>query len=120
MTMISEQIHFGSTPQHKVVLQRQVGAPHGNFGAGVRQFRMFIYNDSDVDITVTLDGSEVDSGYGLDWTNRASVTVGKRSKDILEGAVRGKEEHWRIAVQSSAGDGEGRIEIIDASDNYKR
>lgn len=118
--LVTEQVHFGSTPQHKVVLDGKVGAPHGNFGAGVRVFKALVYNESDVAVTVTLDGSAVDFGYGLDWTTRATVTVPARSKDVLEGAIRGTEEHWRLAVQSSAGDGEGRIEIFDESDNFKR
>lgn len=118
--LVTEQIHFGSTPQHKVVASGKAGAPHGNFGAGVRVFKGYVYNDSDVDITVTLDGSAVDSGYGLDWTNRASVTVPARGNGLLTGAIRGTEEHWRIAVQSAAGEGEGRIEMFDKSSNFVR
>lgn len=118
--LVTEQIHFGSTPQHRVVLQGKVGAPHGNFGAGVRVVKALVYNDGDVDVVIDFDGSPVDAGYGLAWTTRATITVPARSKDVLEGAIRGTEEHWRFAVQSSGGTGEGRIEVFDASDNYKR
>jgi len=118
--LVTEQVHFGSTTQHKVVLQGKAGATHGNFGASVRVFKALVYNDGDQDVTVTLDGSAVDSGYGLDWTTRATVTVLARGKAVLEGAIRGTEEHWRLAVLSAGGDSEGRIEIFDESDNFNR
>lgn len=118
--LTSEQIGFGSTPQHKEVLKRKASASHGNFGAGDRTFKALIYNEGDEDVTVTLDGSAVDSGYGLDWTTRATVTVPARSKDVLEGAIRGTEDWYRLAVQSPSGDSKGRIEIFDLSDKYKR
>ena len=73
--LTAEQIAFGSTPRHKVVLQRTQSASHGNFGAGDRTFKALIYNTGDFDVVVTLDGSPVDAGYGLDWTTRATVTV---------------------------------------------
>lgn len=118
--LTTEQIAFGSTPQHKVVLQRRQDASHGNFGAGDRVFKAMIYNTGDEDVVVTLDGSPVDAGYGFAWTTRATVTVLARGKDVLEGAIRGTEDHYRLAVQSAGGDSEGRIEIFDLSDKYMR
>jgi len=118
--LTTEQVHFGSTPQHKVVLSGKVGAPHGNFGVGVRVFKSLAYNDGDVPVVITVDGSAVDAGYGLAWTTRGTVTIPAKSHAVLQAAIRGTEEHWRIAVLSSTGDSEGRIEIFDQSSNFIR
>lgn len=118
--LLTESVYFGATTQHKVVLSGRVSAPSGNYGTGVRVFKAFVNNDGDNDVTVTLDGSSADAGYGLDWTNRASVTVKAKGNAILSGAIRGTEEHWRLAVKTASGTSEGRIEIFDQSDNLKR
>lgn len=118
--LLTENYYFGATPLLRAFADGRVGAPHGNFGAGVRVFRGLIYNEGDADVVVTLDGSPVDSGYGLNWTSRVTVTVPARSKKVIEGAIRGNEEHWRLTSKTSSGVSEGRVELFDVSDNLKR
>lgn len=118
--LITRSVHFGATTTHKVILEGKVSAPHGNYGVGERVFKMFIYNDGTADITVTLDGAEADAGYGLDYTTRGSVTVKAKSNAPLSAAIRGQEEHYRIGVVAASGEGDGRIEIYDQSNQFVR
>lgn len=118
--LVSRSIYFGSSPAHRVIHQGKVSAPDGNYGTGTRVFKSFIYNDGTKDIVVTLDGAVADLGYGVDWTNRASVTVKAGGNATLAGCIRGTEEHFRLAVQSADGETSGRIEIFDESNNFLR
>lgn len=118
--LVTEQFAFAASPTHKVIASGLVNAQHGNFGTGDRVFKALVYNEGDNDCTITLDGASIDAGYAQNYTTHASQLVKARSKAILTGAVRGSEIAWRLAVITAGGNTNGRVELFDKSDNFKR
>ena len=118
--LLTDSIPFGFSTVAKTLLSGITEGPHGNLGTGERVFKGHITNEGAVDVTVVLEGSPDDAGYGLVWTTRATVTVKAGATGILSGAIRGTETNWRVSASSASSNGNARLEIFDKSDNLRR
>lgn len=117
MALLARQLRFGCGTTIKVVHSGKTAGSDLKVDSGSRVFNAQVRNEGDQNVVVNLQGS--DDG-GTTWTTRGTVTVKARSTGMLSGAIRGREEDYRITANASSGETEGHIEVFNESDAFTR